>query len=274
MELPCPSPGDFPDPGMKPMSLMSPALAVGFFSTSTIWEAQLVNTRPQILGCSIPGPLLLYSPLNSFPHLFTYASLSFSPSLGEDLKARRKTGQQENPSRLRKSSSNHTVHQAHHRNYKEQGCWHPNWVPHWVTLFWPGEYKSSSDKEWCAPYSLHFFVGDKLCRNVAKIQRGNFPFLFHYYYNKFIFSEALSFGKHGEKQKGNLFNQKEHIELLQKKEPSNFENIQKFQFNSKVVTKVKERSRRREKKKKKKRRDEVGEAGEGKRRETCLSIIP
>ena len=117
-------------------------------------------------------------------------------------------------------------------------------------------------------------MGDKLCRNVAKIQRGNFPFLFHYYYNKFIFSEALSFGKHGEKQKGNLFNQKEHIELLQKKEPSNFENIQKFQFNSKVVTKVKERSSRREKKKKKKkRRDEVGEAGEGKRRETCLSII-
>ena len=45
---------------------------------------------------------------------------------------------------------------------------------------------------------------------------------------------------------------KEHIELLQKKEPSNFDNIQKFQFNSKVVTKVKERSRRREKKKKKK----------------------
>lgn len=118
-----------------------------------------------------------------------------------------------------------------------------------------------------------FFVGDKLCRNVAKIQRGNFPFLFHYCYNKFIFSEALSFGKRGEKQKGNLFNQKEHIELLQKKEPSNFENVRKFQFNSKVVTKVKERSRRREKGKKKKRRGEVGEAGEGKRRETCLPII-
>ena len=125
MELPCPSPGDFPDPGMEPMSLMSPALAVEFFTTSTIWEAQLVNARPQILGCSIPGPLLLYSPLNSFPHLFTCASLSFSPSLGEDLKARRKTGQQENPSRLRKISSHHTAHQAHHRNYKEQGCWHP-----------------------------------------------------------------------------------------------------------------------------------------------------
>ena len=29
--LPCPSPGDLPDPGIEPMSLMSPALAGGFF---------------------------------------------------------------------------------------------------------------------------------------------------------------------------------------------------------------------------------------------------
>ena len=28
--LPCPPPGDLPDPGIKPMSLMSPALAGGF----------------------------------------------------------------------------------------------------------------------------------------------------------------------------------------------------------------------------------------------------
>ena len=32
--LPCPAPGDLPDPGIKPMSLMSPALAVRFFTTS------------------------------------------------------------------------------------------------------------------------------------------------------------------------------------------------------------------------------------------------
>ena len=31
--LPCPPPGDLPDPGIKPMSLMSPALAGGFFTT-------------------------------------------------------------------------------------------------------------------------------------------------------------------------------------------------------------------------------------------------
>ena len=38
--LPFPFPGDLPDPGIEPMSLMSPALAGRFFTTSTTWEAQ------------------------------------------------------------------------------------------------------------------------------------------------------------------------------------------------------------------------------------------
>ena len=33
--LPCPPPGDLPDPGTEPVSLMSPALAGGFFTTRT-----------------------------------------------------------------------------------------------------------------------------------------------------------------------------------------------------------------------------------------------
>ena len=37
--LPCPPPGDLPDPGIEPSSLISPALAGGFFTTSTTWEA-------------------------------------------------------------------------------------------------------------------------------------------------------------------------------------------------------------------------------------------
>jgi len=37
----CPPPGDLPDPGIKPASLMSPALAGGLFTTSTTWEAPL-----------------------------------------------------------------------------------------------------------------------------------------------------------------------------------------------------------------------------------------
>ena len=35
--LPCPPPGDLPDPEIKPKSLMSPA--GGFLTTSTTWEA-------------------------------------------------------------------------------------------------------------------------------------------------------------------------------------------------------------------------------------------
>ena len=37
--LPCPPPGDILHLGIKPESLMSPALADGFFTTSAIWEA-------------------------------------------------------------------------------------------------------------------------------------------------------------------------------------------------------------------------------------------
>ena len=36
--LPFPSPGDLPDPEIEPTSLMSPALAGGFFNTSASWE--------------------------------------------------------------------------------------------------------------------------------------------------------------------------------------------------------------------------------------------
>ena len=39
-ELPGPPPGDLPDPGIEPMSLTSPVLAGGFFTTNTTWEAQ------------------------------------------------------------------------------------------------------------------------------------------------------------------------------------------------------------------------------------------
>ena len=38
--LPCPPPADLPDPGIEPVSLMSPTLAGGFFTTSATWEAK------------------------------------------------------------------------------------------------------------------------------------------------------------------------------------------------------------------------------------------
>ena len=37
--LPCPPPGNLPHPEIEPMSLTSPALASGFFTTSATWEA-------------------------------------------------------------------------------------------------------------------------------------------------------------------------------------------------------------------------------------------
>ena len=46
--LPCPPPGDLPDPGIEPVSLMSPALAGGSFTTSATWEAHLLYTRHYI----------------------------------------------------------------------------------------------------------------------------------------------------------------------------------------------------------------------------------
>ena len=36
--LPCPPPGDLPDPGIESASLTSPALAGVVFTTSTTWE--------------------------------------------------------------------------------------------------------------------------------------------------------------------------------------------------------------------------------------------
>ena len=57
--LPCPSPGDLPHPGIKPVSLVSPALASVFFTTSATWEAHMnfiLQTRK--LGSSPSAQLL------------------------------------------------------------------------------------------------------------------------------------------------------------------------------------------------------------------------
>ena len=43
--LPCPPPGDLSDPGIKPTSLFSPALAYRFFTSRATWEAQPAATN-------------------------------------------------------------------------------------------------------------------------------------------------------------------------------------------------------------------------------------
>ena len=43
--LPCPPAGDLPDPGIKPASPMSPAVAGGFFTSRAAWEAHAYMTQ-------------------------------------------------------------------------------------------------------------------------------------------------------------------------------------------------------------------------------------
>ena len=68
--LPCPPEGDFPDPWIEPASFRSPALAGGFFTTGTTWEAQFAPTNPKF-------PV---HPSPSFPPILSTTSL-FSMSL-------------------------------------------------------------------------------------------------------------------------------------------------------------------------------------------------
>ena len=49
--LPCPPPGDLPNPGIEPVSLTSPALAGRFFTTSATWEAlaqEVLNSKNRV----------------------------------------------------------------------------------------------------------------------------------------------------------------------------------------------------------------------------------
>ena len=49
--LPCPPLGDLPDPGIEPVSLMSPALAGEFFTTSATWEVPAARSKSPKTCC-------------------------------------------------------------------------------------------------------------------------------------------------------------------------------------------------------------------------------
>ena len=53
--LPCPPPGDLPNPGIKPASLISPVLAGRFFTTSAIWEDVMCILLPKKKKAWIQG---------------------------------------------------------------------------------------------------------------------------------------------------------------------------------------------------------------------------
>ena len=58
----CPSPGDLPDPGIEPVSLTSPALAGGFFTTSTTWEVHGSNDYDRMANIIIT--IISYKPFS------------------------------------------------------------------------------------------------------------------------------------------------------------------------------------------------------------------
>ena len=69
--LPCPPPGDLPDPGIKPASFMSPALAGGFFTTNFTWEVPHIQTH--VIKSSLEF-LIAYHMSTFCPHTHCLAS--------------------------------------------------------------------------------------------------------------------------------------------------------------------------------------------------------
>ena len=60
-----PPPGDLPDPGTEPVSLTSPALAGGFFTTSATWEVLLLTYSCAIQRASQEALVVKNPPANA-----------------------------------------------------------------------------------------------------------------------------------------------------------------------------------------------------------------
>ena len=77
--LPCPPPGDLPDPGIEPEPLKSIALAGRFFTVNANWEAQLVQYPWKNSSFSSPKPLMSYLCFNDKAH-YSYLSSPLHPA--------------------------------------------------------------------------------------------------------------------------------------------------------------------------------------------------
>ena len=60
--LPCPPPEDLSDPGIEPASLMSPALAGGFFTTGATWEALVACVSAPASSMLLSSTYVLHVP--------------------------------------------------------------------------------------------------------------------------------------------------------------------------------------------------------------------
>ncbi|CAI9180829.1 unnamed protein product [Rangifer tarandus platyrhynchus] len=73
-KLPCPLPEDLPNLGIKPASLVSPALAGRFFTISTTWEAPWFYHN--LTNISTPNPSQLQPILHIAPLFFLLPKVS------------------------------------------------------------------------------------------------------------------------------------------------------------------------------------------------------
>ena len=80
--LPLPSPGDLPDPGIKPVSLVSPALPGEFFAVSDTWKAlwaphcRPLLTAPWVFRKILHNPVHPSTSYPSSPLLFDHSVVS------------------------------------------------------------------------------------------------------------------------------------------------------------------------------------------------------
>ena len=83
--LPYPTPGDLPDPGVEPTSLVSPALAGGFFYAAPVGKLSAVSCPLQILKLSevlcVVNRLLSLKEIGFFLLISIFAHFSLSVSL-------------------------------------------------------------------------------------------------------------------------------------------------------------------------------------------------
>ena len=70
--LPCPPPEDLPDPGIGPVSLLSPALAGRFFTTSVTWKLQFFYLFIALhsMWDLVPQPVVEFVPLHWWRRVF------------------------------------------------------------------------------------------------------------------------------------------------------------------------------------------------------------
>ena len=90
--LPCPPPGALPNPGIELVSLLSPALADGFFTTRTTWEALVLWKTPiwkESLILFLIGLFSFFSFLRPQSVLHLYCSMGTLSSCGRSLPCRR-----------------------------------------------------------------------------------------------------------------------------------------------------------------------------------------